>query len=85
MNKRIFFDIVVFLSVILLPWWIWLPGILAGIVLFPQYIEGVILATLADVLYGAGVHPLVYSFPFGMISAILVIISVPIRERFRTS
>ena len=85
MNKRIIFDITVFFAIALLPWWLWLPGIFVGIVLFPLYLEGIIFAALADAVYGSGVGSFFLSFPFAAAALVLVVASVPVRERFRNS
>ena len=83
-NLRLVSTIAVFLSIILLPYWIYLPLTFIAIVLFPVYWEGIVFGFLIDTLYGGGVEmfPGLFS-SFSFISFILLIIVVPIKERIR--
>ena len=82
MKTRILSDAVLFALVLAAPWWLWALALAAGAVYFPFFAEGIILATLADVLYGAHAHFLL-SFPFGLSALVLVLVMFPLRERFR--
>jgi len=85
MNKwRHLITAFVLFSIILLPYWIYVPLFFAAIIVLPVYWEGIILGFLIDVFYGAGVE----SFPniissFAFVGFILLIIVVPLKERIR--
>lgn len=49
--NRVIFDIFLFLSVFLLPWWVVLVLSLVGIFIFDQYYESVVAMILLQVLY----------------------------------
>lgn len=66
------------LAVLFLPYWVYAPAIILGIVLLPLYWEAVILGFVIDVLYGA--HG---SFRTALAALIMVAVFVPVRERLR--
>lgn len=81
---RISSILVVLLSIIFLPYWIYLPLLGAAMIFFPFFWEGIVLALLIDVLYGGGIgsfgellSPMAFSATF------LLIILLPLRERLR--
>jgi hypothetical protein len=72
---RTFFTLGTLLFILIAPFWIYLPLILVGIILFPLYIEALALALLVDMLMGQVL--------FTLVSALLVIFAVPLREHVR--
>ena len=83
MNKRILLTAGLFLCVVFLPYWVYVPAVLAALVLLPFYWEAVPLALVADVLYG-GAHPAFdLGFPFAIMALLLVLVMIPARERLR--
>lgn len=84
MTKRIFASAFVLVSILFLPYWIYLPLVFIVVIVFPIYWEGILLALLIDVLHkGAfnGIGDIFYSFGFYTLLAIIVFI--PLRERLR--
>ena len=69
-------SIVVLFSILVLPYWVYLPILLIGIIIFPFFWEGILLALLVDTVYGSGVET-------ALVALILLIIFLPIRERLR--
>lgn len=79
--KRHTFTIIILLSIIFLPYWVYLPLLLLAIVMLPMFWEGILLGLLTDMLYGSMTA---VSYPVvGIIVTALVIISIPLRARLR--
>lgn len=76
MTRRIFGSIVVLISILVLPSWIYIPALFIAIIIFPFFWEGLLFALLVDVLYGGGVK-------IALSALVLLIILVPIRENLR--
>ena len=84
MNKRNLLTLILFIIIILFPYYIYLPLLTLGIVFIPFYYEAVPLGFLVDALYGPFAHHgLSFSFPVGIFVTVLVLILLPIRERMR--
>jgi hypothetical protein len=83
-HKRAIVSLIILLSVIFFPYWVYLPLIIAAITLIPFYWEGLALSMLADVLYGQGVFPLSFS-SMSVIALTALIISAifPLRSYLR--
>lgn len=77
MTRRILGCVVVLASILVLPYWIYLPALLIAIILFPFFWEGLLLAFLIDIFYGSGIAVALYAL-------ILLIIFLPIRESLRS-
>lgn len=79
---RLAFSIIAIAFIFVTPYYIYLPFIFVGIILFPLYVEAIALSLLVDILYGkTGSSFLI--FPFGVISALLVLFAAPLRENLR--
>ncbi len=84
MTKRIITSLVLFLSVLFLPYWVYLPLLFIAIALFPIYWEGIIFALLSDALYGGAFENLGAIFSsLGFYALIVAIVFIPLRERLR--
>ncbi|MEX2013697.1 MAG: hypothetical protein WD897_02170 [Parcubacteria group bacterium] len=85
MTGRILWLVVIFASILVLPYWVYIPVLFIGIILFPFFWEGIPLAFLIEVLHGSGmaVLPLLIS-PLALSVLIALIILLPIRERLRS-
>lgn len=57
------------------PYWLYVPLIAIGIVIFPFYLEAIGLALAADIFYG-------HLF-FTPIAAIIIVFAIPLREHLR--
>lgn len=77
MNRRLLSFIALLFGVMILPNYIYLPALLAAIIIFPVFWEGLVVGFIVDILYGGGIY---YSF-FSLLS---LIIMIPIRNRIRT-
>lgn len=75
---------ILFFSIILLPYWIYLPLLGAAMIFFPFFWEAVILALLIDVLYGGGISDVSdFLSPMAFGATVLLIMLLPLRERVR--
>jgi hypothetical protein len=71
---RILFNIIALGLVLVTPFWIYLPALVLGVIVFPLYLEAIIFAELVDVLYTGS---------FVMIAALCVMAAAPLREHVR--
>ena len=78
-NKRPWIGIVLALSVVFLPYWIYLPLIFLAIILVPFYFEAIVLAFFGEMLYGLG------SIRLPMLALVLVVIMIFLHDRLRLS
>jgi hypothetical protein len=81
---RLAYTTIVFLFLFIAPWWLYLPLVFAGVVIFPFYLEAMALALLADMLYGGAGHgAYLLSIPFTALSALSVAFALPLRQYLR--
>ncbi|MGB3922262.1 MAG: hypothetical protein WBL19_03290 [Minisyncoccia bacterium] len=84
MIRRIFALIAVLLSILFLPYWLYVPMLLGAILIFPFFWEGIILALLIDVIHEGAIKTFGDIFTsFGFYTLLLLIILLPLRERLR--
>lgn len=84
MRTRIITTILILLSVFFLPYWIYVPALVLFSVLFPLYIEAIVLAFLIDVLYGGrALFPLSFQYPFAIGFSLVLIMLLPLRSKLR--
>lgn len=80
---RLTSSVIILLSIIFLPYWVYLPILLTAVILLPFYIEAVFFGILIDTLYGfIGSGPAL-GYIFGLAAAIAVCVSIPLREQLR--
>lgn len=88
MTSRILCSIVILASILVLPYWVYIPVLFIGTILFPFFWEGIPLAFLIEVIHGSGMEilPALVS-PLALSALIVLIAMLPIREslRFHTS
>lgn len=83
LNKRIFASIFLFLSLIILPWWFYIPiGILITIFIV-NYWEIIIFGFLIDVLYTTSPNIFHFEYTFTAFFVFLFLISFLLRDRLR--
>lgn len=84
MRKRDLSSLILLITIIFLPYWIYLPLLLIATLLLPLYWEGILLGFLIDILHGRGItaFPSLLS-PIAISVVILLIILLPLRERLR--
>ena len=76
MIRRVLGSTVVLVSILVLPFWVYLPVLFIAIIIFPFFWEGILFALLVDTIYGSGIETALYAL-------ILLIILIPIRENLR--
>lgn len=80
--KRFICTIALLILAIFAPWWIYAPLLFLALVYFPVFWEGILIAFIAEALYA----PIGKFFSVHFISIISLIIAlamIPLRERFR--
>jgi len=84
MTRRALGSAIVLVSIIVLPYWFYIPALFVAIILFPFFWEGILFVFLINVLYGNGMEilPLLVS-PFAILVLVVLIILLPLRERLR--
>lgn len=84
-HARLFSTILIFLSIIFLPYWVYVPLIFLAAIVFPLFWEGIILGFLIDALYGRiglNFSAIFYSYSFWIM--ILLLLLLPLRRVLRT-
>lgn len=82
--SRVLSTIFIIFSILVLPYWLYMPILGAAIIFFPFYWEGIILAFIVDVLYGTSSHQgISMAFPQAIGALVLVTILLPLKERLR--
>lgn len=76
MSYRYLATIALLVSIIFLPYWIYVPALVAAIAAFPLFWEGILLAFLIDILYGEGIYA-------GLLALGGLILLLPLRNRLR--
>lgn len=84
MIRRILCSVVILTFILFLPYWVYIPVLFVGIVLFPFFWEGIFLAFLIDVIHGSGVTVILSLIsPLALSALIVLILLLSIRERLR--
>lgn len=80
--KRIFLDLVLFLSIFFLPWWLTL--IAAGIMvyIFDSFFEILVVGFVLDTLYGIGNQGVLWGLPLSISLSIFFLLSFFVKEHF---
>ncbi|MFZ2763891.1 MAG: hypothetical protein WAX80_02565 [Minisyncoccia bacterium] len=86
MTGRIIGSVMVFVSILVLPSWVYLPLLLIAILAFPFFWEGILFGFLIDVIYGRGIEliPSLIS-PFALLALVILIVIMPIKENLRSN
>jgi hypothetical protein len=66
------------------PWWLYIPLIIIGTLIFPFFVEGILFSFIIDAAY----HPLQESvsfldFPLALAISLLILFLLPLREHIR--
>ena len=84
MTYRIIGTLVVLISILVLPYWLYISLLLVAMIYFPFYGEGILLAFFIDILYGYGIGNLSSLIPpSALLALILLMILISLRERLR--
>ncbi|MDO8424224.1 MAG: hypothetical protein Q7S54_01265 [bacterium] len=85
MSYRLIATILLILSIIFLPYWIYVPALVAAMAAFPLFWESILLGFLIDVLYGEKISSLSsFIFSAGFLALAGLFILLPLRERLRS-
>lgn len=84
MTERVLYGVLLFFLIIYAPYWLYLPAILFGIIIFPLYGEAIVFSLLIDYYYGPYMHlDTLFSFPFAITTALLLLALIHVKERIR--
>lgn len=85
MTRRILWSVIMLISILVLPYWIYIPVLFIGLIFFPFFLEGMLATFLVDVIYGGGmdVFSLLVS-PLTLSALVVLIAMLPIRESLRS-
>ena len=85
MTRRILGSVVIFVSILFLPYWVYIPVLFIGAVLFPFFWEGILFAFLVNVLHGGEmkIFPSLVS-PLALSLLVALILLLPVRENLRS-
>lgn len=84
MNERVLYVILSFFLVLYAPYWIYLPALFLGIIIFPFFWESIFFSAFVDYYYGAHAYPgTPLAFPFAIAAALLVLLAVELKDRLR--
>ena len=84
MTGRLIGSIIVLVSILVLPYWLYIPIMFLAILFFPFFWEGILYGFLVDIIYGGGIQPLSsFVSPFALAALIVIIVFMPIREHLR--
>lgn len=75
---RILTSLALLLLIPLLPWWLWLMGLIAALFFWPQYYEALVIAFVYDVAAGLSHYYGWYPFFYG---SILLLIAIEILKK----
>ena len=85
MTRRVLGSLAVLISILVLPYWIYIPSLFIAVLVFPFFWEGILFALFINIIYGdeAGImslllSPLVLSVLFALIAILLL------RKNFRS-
>ncbi len=85
MIYRIIGLVCILTSILVLPYWIYVPVLFIGIVLFPFFWEGIVLVFLINVIHGGSVEfPAMLTSSLVLFVLVVLIVMLPIRKRLRS-
>lgn len=81
---RLLASVIIFVSILFFPYWVYLPVLLISMVVFPFFWEAIVFGFLIDVFYGGGVRGLpAFVSPFALLALVLIFVLAPLQERLR--
>ena len=84
MTLHIFGSLIVFFSILFSPYWIYIPVLLAAIVVVPFFWEGILFALMIETISLGKVEMLTSLVsPLTVLALIVLIVLLPIREKLR--
>ncbi len=84
MTSHITISIIVFLSIIFFPYWIYVPILFIAVILIPFFWEGVVFALMIETIYLGRVEIFTSLISLLSVSILLtLLIMLPVREKLR--
>lgn len=84
MTRHIIGITVLLISILVLPYWIYIPLLFVALIFIPFFWEGILFAFLIDTIYSGKIETISLLFsPFALIILLTLIILLPIKERLR--
>ena len=84
MTRHVLGFLGVFLSILFLPYWIYIQVLFIAIILVPFFWEGILFALLVNVIFGDQIDILTLPLsPLPVLTLIVLIILLPLREKLR--
>ena len=85
MTRRIIGSVLILIFIFVMPYWIYIPFLFIGIILFPFFWEGIVFVFLIDVVYGGTVETFAnFISPLAVFVLIALIVMLPVRESLRS-
>lgn len=85
MTHRVLGLVIILVSILVLPYWIYIPMLFIGMLLFPFFLEGMLATFLINVIHGSGMEVLsLLISPLSLSALIILIAMLPIRENLRS-
>ncbi len=83
-TKRILYTVLASVAVVFLPWYVYAPLLCVGMIVFHNFIEAVVLAVIADLLFGfTGGSMMTIKYFTTSIIGIVFLLSVVFRDKLR--
>lgn len=76
MIKRVIFDVILFISAFILPWWVVVVMLFIGIFIFSNFYEFIIISTIIYSLYSIPGDKVIYSPMFFSLISIVLYVSI---------
>ncbi|MDO8590290.1 MAG: hypothetical protein Q7R69_03425 [bacterium] len=84
MTRHVLSLVVVLVSILVFPYWVYIPVLFIAIIITPFFWEGILLAFLIDVIHGSGMEvPFSLASPLALTALVALIVLLPIRENLR--
>lgn len=84
MIRHIIGAIALLVSILVLPYWIYIPLLFTSLIFLPFFWEGILFAFLIGTIYSGKIETLSLLFsPFALVVLLTLIILLPIKERLR--
>lgn len=85
MTRRIIGLVCISVSILVLPYWIYIPALFIGIVVFPFFWEGIILVFFINVIHGNSAEFFAaLASPLALLTLVILIVMLPVREHLRS-
>lgn len=82
---RVLWSVIILFSILFLPYWLYIPVLFVGIILFPFFVEGIVFAFLIDVIHGSGVETIsLLVSPLALSALVVLIVIIPVRGSLRS-